>query len=52
VRQFALLGAGVLALILTWLSGWYWWAWLWAVIPLAVVSLPGIRRLVDELTCR
>lgn len=48
VQRLALLGFGTLALLLTWFSGWYWWAWLWAVIPLVVVILPGIRRLVDE----
>ncbi|PXY16498.1 hypothetical protein BAY59_38460 (plasmid) [Prauserella coralliicola] len=48
LQQFALLGAATLALLLTWFSGWYWWPWLWALIPVLVVILPGIRRLVDE----
>lgn len=48
VQRFMLLGAATLSVLLTWFSGWYWWAWLWGVIPLIVVMLPGIRRLVDE----
>lgn len=48
VQKLTLLGAGVLALLLFAFSGWYWWALLWGLIPLVVVSLPGVRRLVDE----
>lgn len=49
LQQFALLGTATLALLLTGFAGWYWWPWLWGLIPLVVVVLPGIRRLIDEL---
>ncbi|NIH87081.1 hypothetical protein [Amycolatopsis granulosa] len=49
MRQRALLGTFVLAFLLFWWSDWDWRpARLWFLAPLVVVSLPPVRRRVDE----
>uniref|UniRef100_UPI003F4937A4 hypothetical protein n=1 Tax=Amycolatopsis sp. CA-290885 TaxID=3239925 RepID=UPI003F4937A4 len=49
VQRLAVLGAGVLWLLLFWWSDWTWWPQLLLlIIPTVLVVLPGIRKLVDE----
>lgn len=49
LQKLGLIGAGVLWLLLFWWSGWDWWPGVvYAVVPMLVVVLPGVRRLVDE----
>lgn len=49
LQKLGLIGGAVLWFLLFWFSGWDWWPGvIYAVAPMLLVVLPGIRRLVDE----